>query len=86
MVVSTLLPPRTAQALQPLPRWTLTNAHSPSKLTGRGRALRHESMARAMETVATDTMLLIKVVRNRVEVGLLRQGLVESSIKNRDLW
>src|SRR5262245_61515287 len=48
--------------------------------------LRHESMAGAMEAVATDTMLLIKVIWKRVEVGPLRQGLVKSGIENRHLW
>src|SRR5262245_14078105 len=50
------------------------------------RSLRHESMARAMEAIATDTMLLIKVVWHCVEVSLLRQSLVKSCIENRHLW
>src|SRR5262245_33325736 len=78
MVVSTLLPPRTAQALQPLPRWTLTNEHTP-------RSLRYESMARAVKAIATNAVFGVQVIRNRVEVGPRRQRLVKGGIKDRYL-
>src|SRR5215813_13536735 len=50
------------------------------------RSLRHESMARAMKAVATDTVVLIKVVWHCIEKSSRRQGLMERGIKDRHLW
>ena len=45
----------------------------------------HESVACAVGAVTADAVLFIELVRNAVEVSLLRHGLVESRIEHGDL-
>ena len=84
MVVSTLLPFLTAAQEQPLPRWAVMSAAvvriEPEPLD---RLLRDEAVARAVEAVAADLVLLVPLVRDRVEVGALRHRLVEGGVEDR---
>ncbi len=48
-------------------------------------ALRHIPVARAVETVAPHTGLLIKLIRQRIHICLGRHGLMESRVKHSHL-
>src|SRR6056297_1197105 len=50
------------------------------------RPLRYIKMTGAMETVAAHAMLGIPFVGHRIGIGMFRHGLMESGIKNGNVW
>lgn len=51
-----------------------------------GAAGGHVAVARAVEAVAADAVVLVVFIRNGVHIGLAGHGLVERSVEHGDHW
>jgi hypothetical protein len=83
MDVSMERPPLMAQALAPLPRWSVMTLVSALVLSGElAVAVRHVPVRSAVESVAADLVAAVHPVRQRVQVRLVRERVVEGGVEH----